>query len=95
MIDGVELIQKTYSKMKAKHAEARAALGRPLTLTEKILATHLEAIADEDGKPLVRITRLEVPKRRVTFGVLAGKLSVPANFDEPLGDDVLAGFEGR
>lgn len=54
MIDGVELIQKTYSKMKAKHAEARAALGRPLTLTEKILATHLEAIADEDGKPLVR-----------------------------------------
>ena len=54
MIDGVELIQKTYSKMKAKHAEARAALGRPLTLTEKILATHLEAIADEDGKALVR-----------------------------------------
>ncbi len=54
MIDGVELIQKTYSKMKAKHAEARAALGRPLTLTEKILAAHLEAVADEDGKALVR-----------------------------------------
>ncbi|MBI1946269.1 MAG: aconitate hydratase [Deltaproteobacteria bacterium] len=54
MIDGVELIQKTYAKMKSKHAEARQALARPLTLTEKILATHLDTITDEDGMPLVR-----------------------------------------
>lgn len=54
-----------------------------------------DVVVSRNGKPLVRITRLEVPKRRVTFGVLAGKLSIPANFDEPLGDDVLAGFEGR
>ena len=54
MIDGVELIQRTYSTMKAKHAEARLALGRPLTLTEKILSAHLEQIADEDGMPLIR-----------------------------------------
>ena len=54
-----------------------------------------DVVVSRNGKPLVRITRLEVPKRHVTFGVLAGKRSGPANFDEPLGDDVLAGFEGR
>jgi aconitate hydratase len=54
MIDGVELMQRTYSQMKSKHEEARKAFGRPLTLTEKILVTHMKEIADEDGKPLVR-----------------------------------------
>jgi aconitate hydratase len=54
MIDGVELIQQVYGRMKAKHEEARQAFGRPLTLTEKILVAHMKAIADEDGKPLVR-----------------------------------------
>lgn len=54
MIDGVELIQKVYSSMKQKHDAARTALGRPLTLTEKILAAHMDTFADEDGKPLAR-----------------------------------------
>jgi aconitate hydratase len=54
MIDGVELIQRTYSTMKERHAAARQAFGRPLTLTEKILAAHMPAPVDEDGKGLVR-----------------------------------------
>jgi aconitate hydratase len=54
MIDGVELIQKTYSTMKERHEAARKAFGRPLTLTEKILAAHMPAPVDEDGKDLVR-----------------------------------------
>jgi len=54
MIDGVELIQKTYSTMKERHEAARKAFGRPLTLTEKILAAHMPAPVDEDGKALVR-----------------------------------------
>ena len=54
MIDGVELIQRLYSKMPAAHERARKAFGRPLTLTEKILTAHLKEVADEDGKPLVR-----------------------------------------
>lgn len=54
MIDGVELIQKTYSTMKERHAAARKAFGRPLTLTEKILAAHMPAPVDEDGAALVR-----------------------------------------
>jgi len=52
MIDGVELIQRTYSTMKQKHAEARTAFGRPLTLTEKILVAHMQKAVDEDGKAL-------------------------------------------
>ena len=54
MIDGVELIQQTYARMKAKHEEGRKHFGRPLTLTEKILVAHMRDVADEDGKPLVR-----------------------------------------
>lgn len=47
------------------------------------------------GKPLVRITRLESSKRPIRFGLLEGRLSIPADFDAPLPDDVLARFEGR
>ena len=53
-----------------------------------------DVIVSRNGKPLVRITRLQSPRRRVKFGVLKGKLKVPPEFDAPLPDDVLAGFEG-
>ncbi|MEO8124083.1 MAG: type II toxin-antitoxin system prevent-host-death family antitoxin [Burkholderiales bacterium] len=58
-------------------------------------ASGEDVVVSRNGKPLVRITRLEVPKRRIKFGVLKGKLEVPADFDAPLPDEVLAGFEGR
>ncbi len=54
-----------------------------------------DVVVSRNGKPLVRITRLEAPKRRIRFGVLKGKLSIPQDFDAPLPVDVLAGFEGR
>lgn len=54
-----------------------------------------DVVVSRNGKPLVRITRLEVPKRRIKFGLLKGKLTVPADFDAPLPEDVVAGFEGR
>ena len=54
-----------------------------------------DVVVSRNGKPLVRITRLDVPKRRIKFGVLKGKLTVPADFDAALPDEVLAGFEGR
>jgi len=50
-------------------------------------------IVSRNGKPLVRITRLQPPTRRVKFGVLQGKLKVPPEFDAPLPDHVLAGFD--
>ncbi|MBC6994745.1 aconitate hydratase [Neolewinella lacunae] len=37
----IDLIQKVYAELPGKVAAARKALGRPLTLTEKILYTHL------------------------------------------------------
>jgi aconitate hydratase len=43
MIRDFEMIQQVYSGMKAKQAAARQVFGRPLTLAEKILASHLAA----------------------------------------------------
>ena len=54
-----------------------------------------DVVVSRNGKPLARITRLETPKRRVRFGVLEGKLTIPADFDAPLPDEVLTSFEGR
>jgi aconitate hydratase len=41
MVFDLDLIKKTYSEMPAKVDAARKALGRPLTLSEKILFSHL------------------------------------------------------
>jgi prevent-host-death family protein len=54
-----------------------------------------DVVVSRNGKPLVRITRLDVPKRPIKFGLLEGRLIVPTDFDAPLADDVVAGFEGR
>ena len=46
------------------------------------------------GKAQAKITPIgseSKPKKKI--GVLAGKLHVPDNFDDPLPDDVLAEFE--
>jgi antitoxin (DNA-binding transcriptional repressor) of toxin-antitoxin stability system len=63
-------------------------------LVEKA-ASGEDVVVSRNGKPLVRITRLVVPKRRIKFGFLKGKLTIPADFDAPLPDELLAGFEGR
>ncbi len=49
-----------------------------------------DVVVNRNGKPLVRITRLAVPKRLVTFGALKGRVKIAAYFDAPLPDDVLA-----
>ena len=57
MVFDLDLIKKTYSEMPAKVDAARKALGRPLTLAEKILYAHLwkgvEATNFERGKAYV------------------------------------------
>lgn len=58
-------------------------------------ASGEDVVVSRNGKPLVRITRLKTSKRRIRFGVLKGRLTIPAGFDAPLPDEVLAGFEGR
>jgi prevent-host-death family protein len=54
-----------------------------------------DVIVSRNGKPLVRITRLEGTRRRIRFGVLKGKIKIAKDFDAPLPEDILAGFEGR
>jgi prevent-host-death family protein len=58
-------------------------------------ASGEDVVVSRNGKPLVRITRLESPQRHIKFGVLKGKVKIAPDFDAPLPDDVLAGFEGR
>ena len=57
-------------------------------------ASGEDVVVSRNGKPLVRITRLDVPKRPIRFGVLKGKVKITADFDAPLPEDVLASFEG-
>jgi prevent-host-death family protein len=54
-----------------------------------------EVIIARGGRPVAKLTAIAPGKRRVRFGVLKGKVRVADDFDAPLADDVLAGFEGR
>lgn len=64
-------------------------------LVDKAVAGD-EVIVSRNGKPLVRITRLDGgQKPRIKFGTLKGKIKLSADFDAPLSDEVLAAFEGR
>lgn len=58
-------------------------------------ASGSDVVIGRAGKPVARLTRLAPPKRRLRFGLLKGKIKIGADFDAPLPDDVLAGFEGR
>lgn len=58
-------------------------------------ASGEDVIVSRNGKPLVRITSLSVPRRRIKFGVLKGKFRIAADFDAPLSEDVRATFEAH
>jgi len=54
-----------------------------------------ETLIAKAGKPAARLVSIAPSKTRRKFGVLKGKIRISADFDAPLADDVLAGFEGR
>lgn len=54
-----------------------------------------EIIIAKAGKPVARLGPLAGPRAKRRLGILAGKLRVPEDFDAPLPDEVIAGFEGR
>jgi prevent-host-death family protein len=68
------------------------------------LSRLLDAVADGEeiliaraGRPVARLVPLEgatAPQRR-QLGRLAGQFSVPEDFDAPLPENVLNGFEGQ
>lgn len=51
-------------------------------------------MVSRNGKPLVRITQLCVPKRGIRLGVLKGRIQIAKDFDAPLSPRTLADFEG-
>ena len=62
-------------------------------LVDKVVSGE-DVVVSRNGKPLVRITRLESSKRPIRFGVLKGKVKLSRDFDAPLPSTVLAEFEG-
>lgn len=54
-----------------------------------------EVVIAKAGKPVARLVPLGKAARPRKLGLLAGKLKVPADFDAPLPERVLASFEGR
>lgn len=53
-----------------------------------------DIVIARNGKPVARLCRLSGAARKITFGVLEGRVEVSPDFDAPLPEDVLAGFEG-
>jgi len=53
-----------------------------------------EIILAKAGRPLARLVPLGIGKA-VQFGLLKNTLIIPDDFDAPLPDTVLAGFEGN
>lgn len=64
----IEMIKKVYANMPSRIEAARKTLGRPLTLAEKILYSHLDASFDRGSSKSMRLPvvvgfKLVVPKR--------------------------------
>lgn len=68
--------------------------------------THLSRLVDEvsagdeiviakAGKPLARLIPFRQRAKPRKLGALAGRFSVPDDFDAPLPPEILAEFEGR
>lgn len=71
--------------------EAKTHLSR---LVDEVVAGG-EVVIAKAGKPMAKLIPFLPATKKRKLGLLAGKLSVPADFDAPLPDDVLASFEGR
>ena len=54
-----------------------------------------EVIIAKAGKPMARLVPMRRSRKRRRMGLLAGKFSVPADFDAPLPEEVIALFAGR
>ena len=54
-----------------------------------------EIIIAKAGKPAARLVPLREAVREIQFGLMQGEVEIAENFDAPLPEDVLAGFEGE
>jgi len=61
-----------------------------------IAAGGTDVVISRNGKPIARLTSLKAKEKRlVGLGALEGKGWIADDFDDPLPEEVLAGFEGR
>jgi len=63
-------------------------------LVEQV-AGGAEIVIAKAGKPVARLVPIAPAKGPRKLGLLKGKIKVPDDFDAPLPDEVMAGFEGR
>ena len=54
-----------------------------------------EVIIAKAGKPVARLVAVTKARRRRKLGALAGRFSVPPDFDAPLPEELIDGFEGH
>ena len=52
-----------------------------------------DVIIARGGKKVAVLSAIKPVKRKICFGVLQGQVRVGEDFDDPLPDEVLAGFE--
>lgn len=71
--------------------EAKTHLSR---LLEDVQAGQAVVIA-RAGKPIARLIPFRATRAPRVLGVMAGRLTVPSDFDAPLPEEVLKAFEGR
>ena len=65
-----------------------------LACLERIPVGELALVVDEDNQPIAEIKPLARPANTDRpFGLYAGKINVPVDFDAPLPDAVLREFE--
>lgn len=69
--------------------EAKTHLSR---LAEEVAAGE-EIVIAKAGKPVMKLVPIEKSKTR-KFGMLKGKIRIAKDFDAPLSEELLNGFEG-
>ena len=71
--------------------EAKTQLSKLVDLA----SSGTDVVIARAGKPVARLTALKEEKRSLVFGLLVGEGWIADDFNDPLPDDILAGFEGR
>jgi prevent-host-death family protein len=65
------------------------------TNLSKLIASGEEVVIARNGEPVARLVPIRPPVSRREPGSAVGTLSVPADFFEPLPEEVLDGFETK
>ncbi len=62
----------------------------------EVAASGEDVVIARNGKPVARLTTLQPERAKYRLGLLRGEGGwISDDFDDPLPDDILAGFEGR